>query len=267
MQRGVHGRLMDNSTSVREAAVELLGRFVLCRPQLAEQYYDMLIERILDTGISVRKRVIKILRDICIEQPTFPKITEMCVKMIRRVNDEEGIKKLVNETFQKLWFTPTPHNDKEAMTRKILNITDVVAACRDTGYDWFEQLLQNLLKSEEDSSYKPVKKACTQLVDNLVEHILKYEESLADSDNKSVNSGRLVACITTLFLFSKIRPQLMVKHAMTMQPYLTTKCSVSIELSYFSVLPCSKYFQFRVHIVSSTASLTDQLCHVLKYMF
>ncbi|XP_068780808.1 nipped-B-like protein isoform X5 [Struthio camelus] len=225
MQRGVHGRLMDNSTSVREAAVELLGRFVLCRPQLAEQYYDMLIERILDTGISVRKRVIKILRDICIEQPTFPKITEMCVKMIRRVNDEEGIKKLVNETFQKLWFTPTPHNDKEAMTRKILNITDVVAACRDTGYDWFEQLLQNLLKSEEDASYKPVKKACTQLVDNLVEHILKYEESLSDSDNKGVNSGRLVACITTLFLFSKIRPQLMVKHAMTMQPYLTTKCS------------------------------------------
>ncbi|XP_066474414.1 nipped-B-like protein isoform X3 [Tiliqua scincoides] len=225
MQRGVHGRLMDNSTSVREAAVELLGRFVLCRPQLAEQYYDMLIERILDTGISVRKRVIKILRDICIEQPTFPKITEMCVKMIRRVNDEEGIKKLVNETFQKLWFTPTPHNDKEAMTRKILNITDVVAACRDTGYDWFEQLLQNLLKSEEDASYKPVKKACTQLVDNLVEHILKYEESLADSDNKGVNSSRLVACITTLFLFSKIRPQLMVKHAMTMQPYLTTKCS------------------------------------------
>ncbi|XP_008287703.1 nipped-B-like protein A isoform X4 [Stegastes partitus] len=225
MQRGVHGRLMDNSTSVREAAVELLGRFVLSRPQLTEQYYDMLIERILDTGISVRKRVIKILRDICLEQPTFSKITEMCVRMIRRVNDEEGIKKLVNETFQKLWFTPTPAHDKETMTRKILNITDVVAACRDTGYDWFEQLLQNLLKSEEDASYKPAKKACVQLVDNLVEHILKYEESLAE--NKGVNSTRLVACITTLYLFSKIRAQLMVKHAMTMQPYLTTKCNTA----------------------------------------
>ncbi|XP_061881828.1 nipped-B-like protein A isoform X3 [Entelurus aequoreus] len=223
MQRGVHGRLMDNSTSVREAAVELLGKFVLSRPQLTEQYYDMLIERILDTGISVRKRVIKILRDICLGQPTFSKITEMCVRMIRRVNDEEGIKKLVNETFQKLWFTPTAAHDKETMTRKILNITDVVAACRDTGYDWFEQLLQNLLKSEEDASYKPAKKACVQLVDNLVEHILKYEESL--SENKGVNSTRLVACITTLYLFSKIRAQLMVKHAMTMQPYLTTKCN------------------------------------------
>uniref|UniRef100_A0A671LS03 Nipped-B protein n=1 Tax=Sinocyclocheilus anshuiensis TaxID=1608454 RepID=A0A671LS03_9TELE len=225
MQRGVHGRLMDNSTSVREAAVELLGRFVLSRPQLTEQYYDMLIERILDTGISVRKRVIKILRDICLEQPTFNKITEMCVKMIRRVSDEEGIKKLVNETFQKLWFTPTPNHDKEAMTRKILNITDVVAACKDSGYDWFEQLLQNLLKSEEDASYKPARKACAQLVDSLVDHILKYEESLADCENKGLTSDRLVACITTLYLFSKIRPQLMVKHAMTMQPYLTTKCN------------------------------------------
>ncbi|KAJ0013105.1 hypothetical protein NQD34_017439 [Periophthalmus magnuspinnatus] len=223
MQRGVHCRLMDNSTSVREAAVELLGRFVLSRPELIEQYYDMLIERILDTGISVRKRVIKILRDICLELPDFHKITEMCVKMIRRVNDEEGIKKLVNETFQKLWFTPTPNHDKEAMTLKILNITDVVLACKDTGYDWFEQLLQNLLKSEENASYKPAKKACIQLVDSLVEHILTYEESL--SQDKGVSSGRLVSCITTLYLFSKIRPQLMVKHAMTMQPYLTTKCN------------------------------------------
>ncbi|XP_041957003.1 nipped-B-like protein A isoform X1 [Alosa sapidissima] len=223
MQNGVHGRLMDSSTSVREAAVELLGRFVLSRPQLTEQYYDMLIKRILDTGISVRKRVIKILRDICLEQPTFSKITEMCVKMIRRVNDEEGIKKLVNETFQKLWFTPTPGNDKEAMNRKILNITDVVAACQDSGYDWFEQLLQNLLKSEEDSSYKPTRKACVQLVDSLVDHILRYEESL--SEHKNVNSTRLVACITTLYLFSKVKADFMVKHAMTMQPYLTTKCN------------------------------------------
>lgn len=52
-----------------------------------------------DTGISVRKRVIKILRDICLEQPTFSKITEMCVRMIRRVNDEEGIKVWINCIF------------------------------------------------------------------------------------------------------------------------------------------------------------------------
>jgi cohesin loading factor subunit SCC2 len=35
--------------------------------------------------------VIKILKDICMECPEFPKIPEICVKMIRRVNDEEGM--------------------------------------------------------------------------------------------------------------------------------------------------------------------------------
>ena len=50
--------------------------------------------------MSVRKRVIKIMKDICVECPDFPKIPEICVKMIRRVNDEEGIRKLVMEVFQ-----------------------------------------------------------------------------------------------------------------------------------------------------------------------
>lgn len=86
----------------------------------------------------------------------------------------------------------------------------------------------------------------------------------ADSDNKGVNSGRLVACITTLFLFSKIRPQLMVKHAMTMQPYLTTKCSVSIELS-FSFLLYETYKIFSLG-VSVFHILTNQLYHLFRCM-
>jgi cohesin loading factor subunit SCC2 len=92
MQRAVQYRFMDQSTLVREAAVDLLGRSVLSRPELTAQYYDMLSERILDTGVSVRKRVIKILKDICVLQPQFPRTSEICVKMMRRISDEEGIK-------------------------------------------------------------------------------------------------------------------------------------------------------------------------------
>ena len=47
MQKGVHTRLVDMSTSVREAAVELIGRFVLNKPEIIHQYYDMIVERIL----------------------------------------------------------------------------------------------------------------------------------------------------------------------------------------------------------------------------
>ena len=47
MQRAVQCRSMDQSTLVREAAVDLVGRFVLSRPELTSQYYAMRSERIL----------------------------------------------------------------------------------------------------------------------------------------------------------------------------------------------------------------------------
>jgi cohesin loading factor subunit SCC2 len=61
MQLGVHHSFLDQSTAVREAAVDLVGKFVLSRPELIDKYYTMLSARILDTGVSVRKRVIKVV--------------------------------------------------------------------------------------------------------------------------------------------------------------------------------------------------------------
>jgi len=47
MQLGVQHSFLDHSTSVREAAVDLVGKFVLSRPELIDKYYDMLLQRIL----------------------------------------------------------------------------------------------------------------------------------------------------------------------------------------------------------------------------
>ncbi|KAF7993051.1 hypothetical protein HCN44_005832 [Aphidius gifuensis] len=240
MKLGVHNSFLDHSTSVREAAIDLVGKFVLSRPELIDNYYEMLLARILDTGVSVRKRVIKILKDICIECPTFSKVPEICGKMIRRINDEEGIRKLVMEVFQNMWFTPVtdkPTLDTSALLRKVMNITDVVAQNKDLGLEWFEQLLVSLFKPKEDKDDrtkiqteppKALLTACKQIVDCLIENILRLEELNLD-DNK-LDSGkkgasqRLVACLTTLYLFAKIRPQLLVNHAITLQPYLSLRC-------------------------------------------
>ena len=55
MQVGVHGRFLDQSTAVREAAIELVGKFILIRPELTAQYYGMLSERILVSFLIVTK--------------------------------------------------------------------------------------------------------------------------------------------------------------------------------------------------------------------
>ena len=100
--------------------------------------------------------------------------------------------------------------------------------------------------------------ACTQLVDNLVEHILTFNESyeggkiscsvisvsythveviepasglkvvrlfVSDCEGRE-DSDHLISSLTTLYLFCKIRAQLLVKHALAMQPYLATECYV-----------------------------------------
>ncbi|XP_017856914.1 PREDICTED: nipped-B protein [Drosophila arizonae] len=231
MQMGVNQKFLDTAISVREAAVDLVGKFVLSNQELIDQYYDMLSTRILDTGVSVRKRVIKILRDICIEYPDFEKIPEICVKMIRRVNDEEGIQKLVTEVFMKMWFTPCVKNDKYGIQRKINQIIDVVNSAHDTGTTWLEGLLMSIFKPKDNmvkldgSTQESVKKnteppqeivlACQQLADGLVDRLIELE----DTDN-----ARMLGCITTIHLLAKVRPQLLIRHAMTIEPYLNIKC-------------------------------------------
>ncbi|XP_043947333.1 nipped-B protein isoform X4 [Drosophila biarmipes] len=231
MQMGVNQKFLDTAISVREAAVDLVGKFVLSNQELIDQYYDMLSTRILDTGVSVRKRVIKILRDICIEYPNFSKIPEICVKMIRRVNDEDGIQKLVTEVFMKMWFTPCIKNDKLGIQRKINQIIDVVNTAHDTGTTWLEGLLMSIFKPRDNMLksdgcvQEPIKKsmdppldiviACQQLADGLVDRLIELE----DTDN-----ARMLGCITTLHLLAKVRPHLLVRHAMTIEPYLNIKC-------------------------------------------
>jgi cohesin loading factor subunit SCC2 len=244
MQRGVNYSFLDSATMVREAAVDLVGKFILHKEELIDKYFDMLLLRILDTGVSVRKRVIKILKDICLEFPDYPKIPEICVKMIRRINDEEGIRKLVMEVFQNMWFVPLTERrrsekEQHLLITKAQNITDVVVACKDTGLEWFEQLLQTLFKPKEDKddATKVIKEppkvlvlACQQIVDCLMESVLKSEEQniatlQMEAGDKTVGqSHRIVACLTTTFLFAKSRPQLLVNHVQTLQPYLNVKC-------------------------------------------
>lgn len=72
--------------------------------------------------------------------------------------------------------------------------------------------------------------ACRQIVDCLIENILRLEENSAHSGA----SERLLACVTTLQSFAKIRPQLLIKHASTLQPYLGLKCHTEGDVKIIS---------------------------------
>lgn len=59
------------------------------------------------------------MREMCEKQPNFEKIPEMLSRIVRRISDEEGVKKLTVETFQTLWFQPTRERDSVTLVRKV----------------------------------------------------------------------------------------------------------------------------------------------------
>ena len=154
----VKSNFLHQTISVREASVDLIGRFITLKPELTSFYYQLLSDRILDVGVSVRKRAIKIFRDVCINQPDFKHMAEICVKILRRITDEDGIKKIVIDMFYNIWFAPINASNKDRdgqLMRRVLNIVDVVseinAVSANASLDIFE-LLFNSLTSVTTSS-------------------------------------------------------------------------------------------------------------------
>ena len=106
--------------------------------------------------------------------------------------------------------------------------------------DRFEQFLQTLFKPKEDKddATKIIKEppknlviACQQIVDALIESVLKSEERAQETAGETTSqSTRIGACLTTTYLFARIRPQLLINHVQTLQPYLNIKIFTTVSL-------------------------------------
>lgn len=191
----VQARLNDQATLVREAAIDLLGRYIFSTNCIKDEYYEQIANRIGDTGVSVRKRVIKILRDLILgtrnshsseylmedsvnNLMNFTHSANACMRIITCINDEEGVKKLVLDTIYQIWFSPIALNSNQftqatqeqihQYSEKILNMRAeeiseaVMLLLKDSHNGFFEAVLDNLmsdkiLKSEEISKAQEIK--------------------------------------------------------------------------------------------------------------
>ena len=147
------------------------------------------------SGVSVRKRVVKIFRDICLYQPTFVRIPDICSRLLRRTHDEESIRKLVLDTFQQIWFSPTRHASE--IRQRVQTIIDVLIDSQKQNNTWLENLVREFLyvnetqsndeKKKSQEQRKDVLKAMKDIINELVESILKIE-----SANDQVHADRRI---------------------------------------------------------------------------
>ncbi|UJR32054.1 hypothetical protein I4U23_019522 [Adineta vaga] len=247
--------LTDKSVSVREAAIDLIGRYIVQKQQLILQYYDILCERSIDTGVSVRKRVVKIFRDVCLSQPNFVRIPDICSRLLRRIHDEESIRKVVLETFQQIWFTPT--RNQYDLRQRVQIIIDVLIDAQKQNHTWLESLVKEFLHTNEKQSSeekrkfleqrKDVLRAIQDIIDELIECILKIE-----SANDQISSNKMVAIFIALYALGKSKPENVLPHVSTIVEYLNIKCTSYNDNAIVQYV--AKTLEFTIPLVRSASS-------------
>ncbi len=129
--------------------------------------------------------MVKIFRDVCLYQPNFVRIPDICSRLLRRIHDEESIRKLVLETFQQIWFTPT--RNQYDIRQRVQTIIDVLIDSQKQNNTWLENLVKEFLhindkqSNEEKKKFheqsKDILKAIKDIINELVESILKIESA------------------------------------------------------------------------------------------
>ncbi|CAM0905131.1 unnamed protein product [Alopecurus aequalis] len=240
VQSAVEGRFCDSAISVREAALELVGRHIASHPDVGLKYIEKVAERIKDTGVSVRKRAIKIIRDLCASNPNAD-TTHAFVEIISRVNDEESsVQDLVCKTFYELWFDEPSGSDKYLvadgssvpmeiakkteqivdMLRKMPNHQPLITIIkRSLTLDFLPQ--SSKATGISSSMMASLRKRCELICKRLLERILQVEEG-ADNETKI----RTLPYVLVLQAFCIVDPTLCTpvtdpsQFVVTLQPYL-----------------------------------------------
>lgn len=181
VRRGIETHLLDSSPAVRDAAVELIGKYIVDSPKFASDYYQRIADRIADTGLGVRKRVIKLLKSYYHVTEDRAARIDICTRIVLRMLDEDDtVKDLAIKTMEELWFmnsNPTAKSnansqDKSDLLAKVAIIMGVAAQFKDRQSP-LEDLLHRIMAEKSENERGPLHQRyveiCETLIDGLVD--------------------------------------------------------------------------------------------------
>ncbi|KAG8907886.1 Sister chromatid cohesion protein 2 [Tulasnella sp. 403] len=234
VRQAIEDHLHDQSPAVRDAAVELVGKYIVQSQELATDYYSIISDRIADTGLGVRKRIIKLLKMMYETSGNDQtRQVDICSKLVSRMSDDDdGVKDLAVKTLEELWFGDTTsaslsegkagaRSTQEGMSNRwsaedrakstafvIMSVAGYFGDRQSPLEDLFHQIASS--KEGKDASivlgrYKDI---CGALIGSLV-------------DAQSYPGFDLVSCVKTVHLLASAHPPMIsISNARSLLPYL-----------------------------------------------
>ncbi|RHY67383.1 hypothetical protein DYB30_001889 [Aphanomyces astaci] len=233
--------LSDEATSVRQSAVELVGKYIGLQSMLFPKYFAMLADRLRDKGISVRKSVLKIFKTYLQHTPMNPNDEAECVSkalraLVERIgvaSEDESVKDAVLAILQDVWFgsssrrsghaahhqdtvvTPASLRKKAAATNyKVLSMIDVVHHVHNP--DWMVTLIGRLMSKNAVE----IESACAAMVSELMEFLLQLEEGHTLPLLSFDGNAQRVATLKTLHVICQASPRMVLPYLDTLTVYL-----------------------------------------------
>ncbi|KAA1098581.1 Sister chromatid cohesion protein 2 [Puccinia graminis f. sp. tritici] len=233
VRKAIENRMHDSSPAVRDATVELIGKYVVDRPDLAVAFLPQISARIADKGVSVRKRVIKLLKAIylILDQDEWIDLkVDISHRLISRIFDEEtSMKVLAMNALDELWFNQsTGDTFNFSLTSSIL--MKVTAAYKELPSP-VESVMKFITKQyakQSDASRQKFDQRCKLIVEHLIDQLM----DVAPARDQAFSE---VGCIQTICILTFASPKLLEPNkALMLLPYLkgATTASENMMVQY-----------------------------------
>lgn len=104
--------MQDDSSSVKQEAINFLGAHIRSNPTLAVSYFDILAECLNNSAQFVKKAAVKIIWEACVAAEDSPKAVEACQLILQKAHEaedagqDEAVKFVHN-----LWIAPGDAGD------------------------------------------------------------------------------------------------------------------------------------------------------------
>ncbi|KAF0992386.1 hypothetical protein HZS_1815 [Henneguya salminicola] len=188
----IEARLYDRSSLVRKASIEIFGSLIQNDVEKSDKYLEILIERIIDTSVLVRRRVVQNLYDILISLNTRIEKNQILLKMIKRIEDVSSIVKIVVASFRHLWSVEKDE-DVETVSNSILYISLKLG-------EESTELFSKLFKLIESFYKKDINFNFFLGIKKIIDHLFKiFLDGFHSQSSVSESAGNVISCLSKLF--------------------------------------------------------------------
>jgi len=259
----------DSSPQVRDSALGLIGKCITIRPRLEEKMTPTVIQRFIDSGVGVRKRAMKLAKDIYLGNENKTVRSTIANGLLHRMQDpDEGVRELARQMIEEIWISPFYKDDDSVAFKQ--SLTDHVALMVQTAKQGntaliLDKVFQTIL-APESKMCEANTRVCTKLVANMFDLVDNPE-----STDPSVPSGK--DALQVLMIFAKADPKLFTfEQIRLLKPHIASvstsedlAVSRAVVVIYRRVLPqvSSVHSQFlteiRTHLMPATAKITRTL--------